>query len=91
MQPSLTLADGKLYEELLTKIDQGMNSCGTFSDLSKAFHTVNHDILLQKLKIFFGIRGKAQNILENYLIDRYQSRANPGGPRCHAPPLTIMF
>ena len=69
---SPTLAINKLYDELLTSIDQGLYSCGIFLDLSKAIDSVNHDILLQKLADFFGIRGKSQEILKSYLTNRCQ-------------------
>ena len=44
---------------------------GVFLDFSKAFDTIRHDILVQKLE-HYGIRGKALELLTNYLNDRYQ-------------------
>ena len=41
-------------------------------DLSKAFDTVNHTILFEKLDRHFAIRGKGLDILKSYLFNRYQ-------------------
>ena len=42
-----------------------------FQDLFKAFDTVNHNILLQKLD-FYGIRGLCNDCFRDYLAEREQ-------------------
>ena len=45
--------------------------CSIFIDLQKAFDTVSHQILLQKL-FRYGIRGTAYELMRSYLENRLQ-------------------
>ena len=44
---------------------------GLFLDFSKAFDTVNHSILFEKME-FYGIRGLSLQWFQSYLSDREQ-------------------
>ena len=60
-----------LLESIQKALDDGQFACGIFIDLEKAFDTVGHDILLEKLN-HYGIRGIANNWSRSYLSDRTQ-------------------
>ena len=61
--------------EITEKIKQGCDSekfvCGVFLDFQKAFDTVNHDIVLKKLKQY-GIHDKSNKWLRSFLEGRKQ-------------------
>ena len=46
-------------------------ACGIFIDLQKAFDTVNHIVLIDKLN-YYGIRGIGNSWFKSYLSDRSQ-------------------
>ena len=53
------------------EIDNKKTVVGIFIDLSKAFDTIDHDILLDKLCLF-GIRGTAKKWFMSYLRNQQQ-------------------
>ena len=59
----------QITEKIRETIDYGKDGCIIFIDLRKAFNTVNHKILLQKLD-HYGIRGSALSWFESYLDNR---------------------
>ena len=61
----------KLIDNISEEIDNKNFFIGVFIDLSKAFDTINHDILIKKWNSY-GIRGIALEWLKNYLTNRLQ-------------------
>ena len=51
------------------QLDSGNFACGIFVDCQKAFHTVDHDITLQKVN-HYGIRGVAKYWFSAYRQNR---------------------
>ena len=60
-----------MTEIIRQSIDKNKFVAGIFIDLQKAFDTVDHEILLQKLD-YYGIRGVTNNWFRSYLSDRKQ-------------------
>ena len=61
----------QLTKEIYESFDENKFTLGVFIDLSKAFDTVNHKILLKKLT-YFGIKGVYLDWFKSYLRNRKQ-------------------
>jgi hypothetical protein len=68
---STTTATFNLLNSLYTALDKGNHAIGLFYDLSKAFDTINHDLLLKKLNDT-GIQGIPNKWFNSFLSDRTQ-------------------
>ena len=60
-----------LVNEILKSFESNYYTLGVFIDLTKAFDTVDHNILLKKL-FHYGVRGNNLKLLQSYLQNRKQ-------------------
>ena len=92
---STELAVLETIEKISTSLDNKRYSIEIFIDLKKAFDTLNHQILIEKLK-FYGIRGIASQWLNSYLKNRKQFvlynnvESDMGWVRCGVPQGSIL-
>ena len=61
----------EIVENIRDCMEQSNYGCGIFIDLKKAFDTVNHNILIQKLE-HYGVRNKSLDWFTSYLSGRTQ-------------------
>ena len=54
-----------MTESIKSYLDNGEFVAGIFIDLEKAFDTVNHEILCEKLS-YYGFRGKINQLLKSF-------------------------
>src|SRR3989441_13331628 len=63
----------RIYNDLLVSISQHKLSALVLLDLSAAFDTIDHNILLSRFTSNFGISGSALSLISSYLSNRSQS------------------
>src|SRR5207245_8806715 len=60
----------RIYNDLLRASDRRQVTALVLLDLSSAFDTIDHLILLDRLASFYGFSGLALSLLRSYLSDR---------------------
>lgn len=60
-----------IYNQLLDNLDKNLITSSVFLDIAKAYDTIDHDILIQKLEIY-GVRGVPLELMQSYLTERKQ-------------------
>lgn len=76
---SVETATLEFVDRVLNLLDENFNPFSVFIDLSKAFDTLNHNILLRKLS-YYGIRNTSLSWFESYLTNRWQYVDYDGNP-----------
>ena len=68
---STELAALEFSDKIMLNLDEGKTPIAIFLDLSKAFDTIDHSILINKLK-YYGVRGMSLFWFKSYLSNRKQ-------------------
>ena len=68
---STELAGLEFYDKIINYLENGKLPLAVFLDLSKAFDTIDHEILLSKLR-YYGITGNSLLWFKSYLSNRKQ-------------------
>jgi len=61
----------KLINRIITQLDKDEILINIYLDLSKALHTIDYNILIDKLR-YYGVHRKSLNLFSSYLENRKQ-------------------
>jgi hypothetical protein len=78
----------KVQSDILESLDNGCVTVLVMLDLSAAFDTLDHGILLSRFENVFGISGAALNWITSYLTHRYQVVVIDGE---HSKPVLLKY
>ena len=84
-----------LVDKICNAVENNKQTIGIFLDVSKAFDTIDHDILLRKL-VHYGFRGTVIDWFKSYLSNRTQYiyynniKPNSGKLTCGVPQGSIL-
>ena len=68
---STDLAAAEIIDRLTKTLDEGGKSLAIFIDMSKAFDTLDHNILISKLK-YYGLSEMSLKLMQDYISGREQ-------------------
>ena len=86
----------RIHNDIVSAIDQGEVAALVLLDLSAAFDTVDHAVLIDVLKRRFGITGQALDWMSSYLHDRSQiiklgsTQSSPHNLDCGVPQGSVL-
>ena len=66
------LTNSFIHNDFTLNMDKGKVTALTLLDLSAAFDTIDYNILIKCLSIWYGIWGTAVSWFSSFLTDRYQ-------------------
>ena len=78
----------RIHDDILRTVDRGCTVVSLLLDLSAAFDTVGHGLLLPRLNTRFGVKGKVLAWFKSYLTDRSQFFSINGSNSSHS---DLMF
>lgn len=68
---STSVALVKVIDDIMSAVDKKLNTALVLLDFSKAFDTLNHELLLAKLK-YYGLDESSLNLIRSYFTNRVQ-------------------
>jgi hypothetical protein len=78
----------RVHNDILREIDDGNCVFLVLLDLSAAFDTVSHNIILKRMTSKYGVEGDAVNWIRSYLTERSQSVLVSG---LYSQPATLKY